>query len=353
MKKIAIIAPTSHSYTPYLAYYEEILKDMGIPYEIFYWDRFHIHDKDVKGKTFTCNCPDHGIGSIRGYVGYRRFLLNKLCGENYSFYIVLSVQMGVLLYQFLQNKKFILDIRDFSHENKSFYRFLADRLIKKAAAVVISSDGFRTWLPKDREYLLSHNVSLESFNNDTPSPRFDPDRLVISYIGGVSYYESNIRVINGVSRNHKIHLRYIGSGTCEKALEAFCANNNIKNVTFSGRFSPSQKETFYNNTDFVLSCYGDDTPVVRTALPNRLYESCFYKRPLVVNTGTYLADLVQRHNIGIVVDLNNYDDFFNKLTELASPENYQKYVKNCDLFIEIVRNDLIKFKFKISNLIKN
>jgi glycosyltransferase involved in cell wall biosynthesis len=350
---IAIIVPTSRSYTPYLAHYEKILNDAGIPYEMYYWDRFHIHEKTIYGETFTCNCPDHGFGSIRGYLAYRRFLLNKLRNKNYSFYIVLSVQMGILLYQFLQDKKFILDIRDFSHENKSLYRSFANRLIKSAVAVVISSDGFRIWLPTGREYLLSHNVSLESFHNVKMFPRFDPDRLVISYIGGVSYYEANLRVINAVSKNDKIHLSYIGSGTCEKELETFCVNNNIENVTFSGRFSPSQKGNFYNDTDFVLSCYGDDTPVVRTALPNRLYESCFYKRPLIVNTGTYLSDLVRNYNIGVVVDLNNTDHLYNKLIEMTEHKNYQNYVKNCDIFIEAVRNDIRIFNITISNLISS
>lgn len=353
MNKVAVIVPTSLSHAPYVTYYENILKNCRVPYEIYYWNRFYINEKNEKAKSFFCDSPSHGFWSIRGYAGYRRFLLDEMKNGDYSLYIVLSVQIGILLYQFIKNKKFILDIRDFSHENNYVYSFFSNRLIKSAEAVVISSDGFRSWLSVDREYLLSHNVSFELFKNDNNPPRFDPDRLVLSYIGGVRDYEANICVIKAVSQSHKIFLRYIGSGICEKELEEYCLNKKIENVQFWGRYSPPQKISFYNDTDFVLSCYGNNSEVVRTLTPNRLYESVILGRPIIVNNGTHLADLVQKYEIGIVVNLEKMDDLYENLLAYTNPDKYRNYIENCKKFIGKVQEDVAVFGTTIVDIVKN
>lgn len=354
MKKVAIIAPSSQPYTPYLRHFEELVNDAGISYDKYYWDRFHINEENTEGRHFRSNCPDHGVGSVWGYLGYRRFLMKELEDNDYSLYIILSTQIGIILYRYLQNKRFILDIRDFSHENNSIYRFLANRLIKRAEVVTISSDGFRTWLPTDREYLLSHNVSLESLSNaNNIAPRFDPDHLVVSYIGAVSYYNTNVRIINAVSSSNKIHLRYIGSGTCERDLERYCLINKIGNVEFLGRYTPSQKLSFYENTDFVLSCYGNNSENVRSLTPNRLYESCALKRPIIVNKGVHLANLVERYGIGLVINVEQIGDLYQKLREYTEPQNYRQYIQNCNHFLNKVRDDIDVFRSKISNILRN
>jgi glycosyltransferase involved in cell wall biosynthesis len=351
MKKIAIIAPSSLANMPFLEYYEDILKEYGIPYDLFYWDRFHVDKESGKGQRYTCNFPSKGLGSICGYVGYRRFLLNHLKIQKYSFHIVLTVQMGILIRQYLKGKKYILDIRDFSHEGNHIYKALADKVIFSAVSVTISSDGFRQWLPDNREYVLSHNVALASLQSNFIPPNFNSERLVISYIGAVGYLEANVQVINAVADCPLIHLRYIGSGICEEDLQTYCINNGIGNVEFLGRYQPTQKSAFYKESDFVLACYGQKTLLERTLIPNRLYESCYLGRPIIVNKGTYLAEIVSKHGLGIVVDLDDLNGLYSKISGYIDMEMYQQYLVNCEQYIEKVKGDIRLFKAAVGRLV--
>jgi glycosyltransferase involved in cell wall biosynthesis len=353
MKKVAIIAPSSLANVPFKEYYEEVLKEYNVPYDIYYWDRFHFDKDSSKGYRFSCSFPPIGFGSIFGYIAYRRFLLKHLNHKKYSLYIVLSVQMGILIREYLKDKKYIFDIRDFSHENNSVFKFLADNVAKSAALVAISSDGFRQWLPSNREYLLSHNVSLTSIKSKSPLPSFDRSRLIVSYIGAVGYYEANVKIINSIANNPQIYLRYIGSGISEKDLHAYCLNNKINNVGFIGRYLPAEKETFYDETDFVLACYGQKRLVERTLIPNRLYESCYLGRPIIVNSGTYMAEVVKKYGIGIVVDLNDLGGLYLKLLDYADAEIYQQYLLNCECFIEKVKVDIGIFQCSVRALLND
>lgn len=349
MSKVAIIAPSSRAYMPYLTAYLDVLESRGESYDLYYWDRYHMHDDDLSGNRFICNAPANGIKSLVGYLQYRKFLLGKLRTNSYRCHIVISTQVGILVRRYLKDKKYLLDIRDFSHENNLLYRILADRLVRRATTTVISSAGFRDWLPSGIDYLLTHNAARNSFEAETRAPVMKADRLVVSYIGGVSYYDANLKVIDYVADHPDITLRYIGAGTCEQALAAHCAAKNIHNVAFSGRFTPEEKVAFYEETDFVLSCYGNDTPVVRTALPNRLYESCQVRRPIIVNSGTFLAKLVERYGIGIVVDLDNLETLHAQMLAYTCPDHYQAYVKNCVSFMAMVSADIAGFESRVND----
>jgi len=353
MKKIAIIAPSSLANMPFLTYYEKILNEVGAPYDLFYWDRFHDEKRRGKSQCFSCNSPSSGLGSIRGYFEYRCFLLNHLKANEYTFFIVLTMQMGILIKQYLKGKKYLLDIRDYSHENNPVYKILAKRIVKDSVVVAISSDGFRQWLPNDREYILSHNTSLPTSHNGDVSPKFKCDKVIISYIGAVGYYDANILIIKAVARCPQIELRFIGSGTCENELQAYCLKEEISNVKFSGRYLPAQKKVFYEETDFVLACYGKKTLVERTSIPNKLYESCTLGRPIIVNSGTFLAETVKEYGLGIVVDLDEIGDLHSMLLAYADVEVYRQYLLNCELFLEKVKEDIGIFQNVVGRLLND
>lgn len=349
MKKICIIAPSSLRYVPYLRCYEEVLEESGLEYDIYYWDRYCLDESRAGTFVYRRAGTVSGALLVPAYVGYRRFLLSRLQAADYDVYIVLSTQVGVLLYDFLKSRRFILDIRDYSHEKLLPYKYIMGQLVKLAELVCISSRGFLRWLPAGIDYILSHNTVLSELNKNYTE--FSRDKKILSYIGAVGYYGANVKLINALKNNASLEIRYVGRGTCDEKLRDYCVSNGILNVSFLGGFAPEQKESYYHATNFVIGCFGNDNTNVQTLTPNRLYESCVYRRPLIVSSGTHLAEIVEDNGIGIVVDLDDMRDFDAQLNKYYDLAFIGEFYGNCEIFLEKVRCDIALFKGKVQDVV--
>lgn len=345
MENVCIIAPSSLRYMPYLRYYEEILAEAGIPHDVLLWDRYGTGETRPNAFVYRRAGTASGAALLPAYAGFRRFLLRHLKAHAYGAYIVLGTQVGVLLYDFLRKKPFVLDVRDHSHEGLLPYRALAFDLARRARLVCISSRGFLEWLPPGPDYVVSHNLSRADLPRKAVP--FDRSRRVLSYIGAVGYYDANTKFLEGAGRQRDWDVRYIGRGLCERQLESFCRSRGISNVSFRGAFVPEEKAGFYDDANFVLGIYGDDSAVVRTLTPNRLYESCLHRRPMIVNEGTHLADLVARKGLGIAIDLRDTARWTSAVDRYYEPGHYDDYVENCRGFMAAVEADMAIFEQRV------
>lgn len=356
--KVCIFGPSNLRYMPYLRYYREVLDTCGrADVTVFYWDRFSL-DEDAPG-THGFHRPDNGgINRLLGYAAYRRFLRRALQAADYDVYVVLTAQLAVLLHDVLSKTgvRFILDIRDYSHENMAVFRWLLGDLVRKAEMVCISSPRFEKWLPKGREYVISHNMSAKAIQAAVSRASFDQGEQcakVISYIGSVNYYEANVRFLRAAGSLSDVVIRYIGDGPCIEKLREYCSKKGFQNVRFFGGFQPEEKPGFYQSTHFVLACYGNDNPVVASALPNRLYESCIFRRPIIVTSGTYLAEVVAEYGLGIVMDSEDPGEFAAQLDRYLDPGHFARYEANCEMFLARVSEEIGIFQGRVRMALAN
>ena len=349
--KVCIIGDSNIGFMPYLKYYEEILISLRIQYTILYWDRFNLNEK--KENTFRFGYQENRslISRISGYIKYRKFILKHLENHGYDFYIVLSAQIGLLINNFLKTHPFILDIRDYTHENIFIYRSLAFDLIKRASLVGISSPAFKQWLPEGAEYVISHNMEINDVEKQTTD--FDFNKRIITFAGFIRYYLSNIAFLKTLKGRPDIAVKYAGGHQTneENKIKRYCFENNMTNVEFSGVYTERTKPDIYRSTNFIHSYYGNSNISVTTQIPNRLYESCIYKRPIIVSSGTYLAEIVTRHEIGIVFDTNNPEQFFQDMNRYYDPDYYERYKINCNRFLETVVKDIRIFRSKVKEVL--
>lgn len=341
-KRICIIAPSSLRYMPYLDLYLDILDGASVEYEVVYWDRFLLDEDRERTVVYRREGTASGLSLLTAYFGYRRFLKSYFGQHKFDMYIVLGVQVAVFMADFLRDKKYILDIRDYSHESFFPFRIIARFLIARAQVVCISSAGFLKWLPKQREYILSPNLNASELSIEAAC--FDSSTRIISYIGAIGYFDANAAFIRAIKAMPSWSLRYIGRGTQESALCSYASQQAAFNVFFRGLYQPREKACFYKETNFVLSCYGSESVVVQSALPNRLYESCIFRRPIIVNSGTYLAEVVQENGLGIVCDLDNLKDLEVALTRYYDSDYFSEYSDNCARFLRHVASELLHFR---------
>ncbi|MBQ8474928.1 MAG: hypothetical protein IJ499_04630, partial [Clostridia bacterium] len=122
MKKVAIVMFQNMRYAPFLSFYERILCDMGIPYDIIYLNRnpelneisddshISIEWKKVPGISLKFE----KLLNFMFYPSAAKKILNK---KQYSFIIVLTTMPAVLLgkYLYKHNRgKYLIDIRDYT-----------------------------------------------------------------------------------------------------------------------------------------------------------------------------------------------------------------------------------------------
>lgn len=96
------------------------------------------------------------------------------------------------------------------------------------------------------------------------------------------------------------------------------------NSFYHGRFkSPEDLSNIYKNIDINIILYDYDNNNVKLALPNKLYESIAYLKPIICAADVALSNYVINHKIGVVV---KNDDIQTAVDEII--ENYAFYIQN-------------------------
>ena len=225
--KLALICPSNILYMPYVENYTKVLKDNNIDYDIINWDRLNIE----KESEFTYK--DIKVGHQRGfldYYKYSRFVTKKLNNNNYDKIIVFGIQLLFFLrYSLIKNycNKFIIDIRDYNIVLKYFN---IDKIIKYSNFVVLSSEGYKTWLPSSNKYVINHNTNLDNINELEPLKKLstEGDRISIGFIGGIRDYNINIDFIDSLKNNNFINLFFNGEGDINSDISKYLQEDILR-----------------------------------------------------------------------------------------------------------------------------
>lgn len=353
--RVCIVTYDEYINIPYIEKYEKCLREASISYDIILWDRRNMHpelQQEDNKYFFHANTGKSKFSKIIPFWQWRIFVLNILKKNKYDKLIILTTIPGVLIFDYILLKykhKYILDIRDFTYENWNLYKVIVDRLVSDSFATLISSAGFRTWLTPNKKIVENHNISntKEAFKECN----FMKGSICIGFVGGIRFFEENKKIIRQFANQEGIVLKYIGKRHPGEDLESFCRENGIRNVLFRDAFNNNQKPQIYEEIDFINSIYGSGSKIVRTALPNKLYDCILFKKPIIVSKHTYLESIVLKYGLGFSVDLET-DDIKYELDNYISNFEKEKFVLSCNMLLEkIIRQEKSAIK-KIRDFIK-
>ena len=93
------------------------------------------------------------------------------------------------------------------------------------------------------------------------------------------------------------------------------------NVYYHGKFkNPEDLSGIYETLDIVVAWYDNASLNEQIAEPNKLYESLFFCKPIIVLPNTYLSCQVQQLECGFVVDANEYNSVKDFIANLSTAE---------------------------------
>lgn len=364
MIKVGILMFQNMRYAPFLKMYENLLMDMNnVQYDVIYYER----DKslnEIKDANHIA-LPWHGKGTLAApkYEKFANFLFyandakKVLAEKKYDFLIVLTSFPSVLISNYLRKEysgRFLVDIRDYTQERFKPYFKIEEKVFSKAALCVISSPGFVNFLP-NIDYYICHNIDAVAASKKICS--FDKAynrRLVIAYIGSISYETQCKQLIDLVIDDERFEFHFYGNESNGTEISRYINSKNNKRVKMMGEFLPSEKPSIYAASDLVFNCYGNDRILVKYAISNKYYDGAIYKRPLLVSPNTSMAEFSQ--GFAYALDLGNIDgldDLYSWYYGIDEEEfiSYSDSVINKSLsentkFLEKVRDCILKSEVK-------
>lgn len=285
---IGVIAANNLWLSPYVFYYTKLLDELGLPYEVIYPNRTPSENEQVMSHAIALPW-DQQKHPLLNYAHYSQAVKRHVLKQHIDTLIVLTMQNGVFCSQWLKKYykgRYLLDIRDYTHDGNPFYFSMEKQAVKNAALRVVSSPAFQSFLPP-AEYLTCHNITTP----EGVSPyRFERRNapIVIGYVGSVTYESQCRRMMDLVHQDSRFAFHFYGSGPAEAALIAYGKQLNDDRIRFFGRYLPEEKGDILQSVDILFNAYGCGTATLDFALSNKAYDALYYHKPLLTSPNTYM-----------------------------------------------------------------
>ena len=193
-------------------------------------------------------------------------------------------------------------------------------LIGKSKVTVMTSGGFAEFFGvADREsvVVLPNKVSprLKSLVRKRLSVS---NCLSFGFVGSIRY-QNVFRFVEVIGKEFPQHSFHFYGGGDKKTIERVEGLAlDYPNVHYHGKFkSPEDLYRIYENLNIVVACYDNTSLNEQIAEPNKLYESLFFCKPIIVSPQTYLSRRVLGLGCGFVVDASEYNSIKDFIANLS------------------------------------
>ena len=328
MKKIIVLSP-GLSLPRYIKRINSFV-NAGYEVSIFGFERgkFQSIDKYPRNVIVT------NLGTLedgKSYVGnlIRMFqkqlpIIKKHNKENVIYYSFGFVQ-SLLLYLFAE-KPYIYEISDlvygtFKNKVVSYIIQSIDKtIIRKSRLTIMTSRGFKEYLFPNthrNNIIIQPNKMDISFQSSKRSFKYINQNIVFGFVGYIRYPNTIFKIATTIGEKYT-RFKFYCYGDSIYRDDAIRLANKYNNVHFFGKYqNPADLSKIYNSIDVVVSCYDTTTINERVAEPNKLYESIFFCKPIVVSSNTFLAKRVKELNCGLELDATNENNIISFLDNIS------------------------------------
>lgn len=337
MKALVILADNIYL-TPYLKFYTDLLDNCNFNYDVIYWDK---NNNEIVNKSNYIRfriTSRNKVNKLVGYFKYRRYIKKIEKNKKYDLIIPLHSIVTFIIFDMLLKKykrRYIYDVRDYSYERFYMFRYVQKKIVKNSLINVISSKGYKKFLPKEK-YFVIHNLPNNNYENFKQLNNTTNEKIQISYIGLIRFMEQNKKILKFFKNDNRFCINFIGTNANQ--LKKFCCDNNINNVNLIDTFNSELTLNYYEKTDIIMNLYGNNTPLLEYALSNKLYYSaCLYK-PILVCDNTYMEKVSKKYNIGFTIKMKSEKEK-DELYEFMKKLDRKNFINNCNRFMEEVLNE--------------
>lgn len=351
MKKIGLIVGANIEYAPYVKNYIKILNDNKIMYKIIDYKKINLNANNAENiiSYKDLNKNNNLLKKLLGYYNFIKFVKKVILKEKFSSLVIFTPQMCLFMKSFLiknYKKKYILDIRDYNRIFK--YPFFLKRLVGNSLLTVISSNGFKKWLPKKYDYLIDHNIIFEKDSSDNSEVNnLKNKNIKIVNCGVIRSFNENLYLIKKLKNKENINLEYRGESSISEKLKKYCKENEIKNCNFYGYYNKEDENKFLKTATFINVMQTNDF-LSKYALPNRFYKALLLNKPIIATSDNYVGNLVEKYKLGIVIDESLLDDDLEKkIKEFLFKFHSNNFSIKCKNLLKKIKKEKKNFEHMI------
>ena len=263
--RVGIIAANNIRYSPYIFSYTEILKKIDVEYELIIADRYGL--KENFDSVVHVLPWDHSQKTIVNYLKYTSNVKAIIRKQRYDALIILTSVNAAFLGIWLKRHykgRYIVDIRDYSHENIYPYFLLEKIAVQNSLMNVISSRKFTEFLPQ-AEYSVCHNFNENA--RIVPCFQRSEGQITIGYVGGVSYVDQCKKLMALVVKDSRFKMEFFGTSTKEEQMRRAINEFDCDRIIFHGAYAAAEKESILQKVDILFNAYGNGIPLLTALFP--------------------------------------------------------------------------------------
>ena len=112
-----------------------------------------------------------------------------------------------------------------------------------------------------------------------------------------------------VCEDNRFEFNFYGN-VRDNSLFEYASQLNCERIKFFGPYLPQEKEKILKGVDILFNMYGNGSLLVKYALSNKLYDSFYYKKPLITSPNTEMSKLANCFSFDVDFDTENLDGLF-------------------------------------------
>ena len=237
----------------------------------------------------------------------------------------------------IRNKKLIYEMYD-THENRIKYipQSIRDLIIRinkffmtAADAIIIvdeSRNGELRGIPNNNVVVI-YNSPPDILDNYKAKKQEDK-LFTIFFAGGLEKYKSLEDVIQITKKIKGVKLVIAGFGSLSNEIKKESEKNPEK-IEFIGKINYEEVLKRTISADLLFSLYNSKVPSFKFASSNKLFEAMMCKKPILINKGTSMVNIVKEYKCGIIVDCENINEIHEVITYLKNnPKKRNMYGEN-------------------------
>lgn len=296
-------------------------QEMGYDIKAYAFDRGTIKQTDGIDIEILGQFPNSMpyVKRIKIIYGALKKLFRNTRRNDNDLWYYFGLQMCIFCAFLNKNKKYFFEESDMSHLGIRYgvIRNLLEkwnkRFIERSLLSVFTSEGFLEYHFENKDKYPSNIVIMPNKLDKTVRTLHLPEKKTISnkalHFGFVGFirYESVYNMAYYIASNFPNHeFHFYGEFSNEYEKSKYEHLKKYPNVFFHGFFkTPEDLPNVYSNINVVVSTYDTKLINVRYAEPNKLYESIYFRVPIVVSERTFLGRQVKKYGCGWMVDANN------------------------------------------------
>lgn len=239
----------------------------------------------------------------------------------------LDTLLPALILKYLAKKRVVYDIFDFfadSRKGPAIFKKVARNVeiwaIGLADAVILADQSrvgqIHGAKPKYLEFILNSPEFFQEATSSLEKPSHSSPNLRIVFVGFLQEQRWLFEMLDLVEKHLDWHFDLAGFGDLEESLRARI--KTIRNAKFHGRVSHTTAMELSAHADVLFAIYDPKVPNHKYSSANKLFEAMMLGKPILVARGTGMDQMVEKYNLGFVVDYDSPEEVEKILLRVAS-----------------------------------